>query len=259
MDRSCKCGICDDCLKRLREAGGDDSSSCSSPSTETSGITPSSDSNKPDSTSGKEPSETGAVAGKHPRLSSSATLSSGSMPEIIADDSMSVSARTAALVESLSRGPASQATDPSTSSSETGLGVVLDDPPECYSGTGTLSELTCSSLVSPDDCFPPPYETSSSAKASVDLTSPDQSDAPQSEAPQSPMDVSGSQPPSPVDYSTDLAASESLPPMDLSEPGHSTDSPLLIAEAGGSVGVRRVALAQEQHVQRGQDVRPLYR
>ncbi|KAL1481862.1 hypothetical protein MTO96_015261 [Rhipicephalus appendiculatus] len=100
-------------------------------STETSSITPSGDSNKPDSTSGKEPSETRAVAGTHPLLSPSGTLSSGSMPEIIADDSMSVSARTAALAESLSRGPSSQASDPASSlgtTSESDPAVILDPP-----------------------------------------------------------------------------------------------------------------------------------
>lgn len=216
MQPSCECGKCDDCLKRLLEAGCREESSCCSTSTDTSPATPSADGSKPDSSSGKQPSDTKAVAGKHPPLSSSATLSSGSMPEEIADDTFA---------ESLPRDPTSQATDPSTSSSETGLGVVLEDQLECFSGTGTLSELTCSSLISPDDCFRPPHETAGSTKASVDLTRPDKSDDPHSQAPLSPMDFSSSEPRSPVDYSTDIAASVSLPPMDPSSSSHCTNSP----------------------------------
>lgn len=225
MDRLCTCDICDDCLKRLREAGGNKGSSCSSLTTETTDITPSGESNRPDSTSNKEPSDTDAVAAPQLHLSSSGTLSSSSMPDISADESMSESAKTAALEESPSRGPSSLATDTTvtlgTSSPGTGPAVKLDAPSEC--GTRTLSDLT--SIEAPDDGLPSPTATLALTKTTLGLTSPDQSDAtePPSSHPQSPMDVS--EPLSSVDYSSDLDASVSLPPMNLSRSETGTDLP----------------------------------
>ncbi|KAL1416549.1 hypothetical protein MTO96_027851 [Rhipicephalus appendiculatus] len=167
----------------------------------------------------------GVLAGTHPPLSSSTTLFSGSIPE--ADESMSVSARTAAQAESLSRGTAAQAINPTaavgTSASETGSAVVLEAALECVSGTSTLSESAYSSFVSPQDRFPPPSAMSTLTKASRGSTSPDQpteTRPPPPELTQSPMCVSGGEAPSFFRCSTDLAISV---PLDLAVLEHDTD------------------------------------
>lgn len=180
-------------------------------------LTPSGDISKPRSSSYKGPSRsgTGAMAGTHPRLSSSATLSSGSMPEISADD---ISARTAALAESLSPGLSSQATEASgtidTPSSETGP-AAMDTTPEGAGGRATLSELTYQSLSGVEEYYPSPQERLRlQHQLGLPPASADQREAMQLAGAHSPMDVSKSEGLSPVDYSTDLAASVSLPPMD---------------------------------------------
>ncbi|KAL1436280.1 hypothetical protein MTO96_049795 [Rhipicephalus appendiculatus] len=140
---------------------------------------------------------------------------------------MSVSARTTALAESLSRGTGAQAIDPSaafgTSSSETDYAVVLEATSKCVTGTRTLSELAYSSFVSPQDRFPPPSAMSTLTKAPRGLTNPDQpteTRPPPPEPTRFPRYVSGGEARSSCRCSTDLATAV---PMDLTVLEDGTD------------------------------------
>ncbi|KAL1420233.1 hypothetical protein MTO96_024454 [Rhipicephalus appendiculatus] len=167
----------------------------------------------------------GALARTRPPLSSSTTLFSGSFPD--ADDTMSVSARTTALAESLSRGTGAQAIDPTaafgTSSSDTDYAVALESTPKRVTGTSTLSQLAYTSFVTPQDRFPPPSAMSTLTKAPRGLTDPDQpteTRPPPPQPTQSPMCVSGGEAPSSFRCSTDLATAV---PMDLTVLEDGTD------------------------------------
>lgn len=195
---------------------GSGGSSCSSPSTETTALTLSTESRQLTSSSDKAAtkSATAGQAGTHPRLST-ATLSSGSMADYSADDEMSISARTAALAESLSRGPDSQAAGSlETSSSGTGA-AAMETAAGGAEAQRTLSKVTFPPGSPDDDCFLPPGATTLSKTALAQSeTNPDQSEAtqpPTSQEPQSPMDVSGSEGTSSAEFSFDLSASSGLP------------------------------------------------
>ncbi|KAL1429866.1 hypothetical protein MTO96_015373, partial [Rhipicephalus appendiculatus] len=143
---------------------------------------------------------------------------------------MVVSTRTTATAESLFRGRAAQAMNPSaavgTSASETDSAVVLEATSKCVTGTRTLSELASSSFVSPQDCFPPPSAMSTLTKAPRGLTNPDQTTEtrpPPPEPTRSPMCVIGGEARSFFRCSTDLATAV---PMDLTVLEHCTDPSL---------------------------------
>ncbi|XP_075530771.1 uncharacterized protein LOC142563927 [Dermacentor variabilis] len=230
-DSSCKCGVCDECLERGRDSpssrqgstkrpkvekpmpeeemdaasevregeeaqrdprvSSSSGSSCSSPSTETTGLTLSTESHQltsPEKAVSKR--ATATQAGTHPRLST-ATLSSGSVGEYSADDEMSTSSTAAKKVKLLSRRLASRATGVlGTSSSKTGVAAAR----------GTDAQRTSSDATSPegdDDCFlPPEAPAPRKTTPAQSETNPDQSEAtqpPTSQEPPTPMDVGGSE------------------------------------------------------------------
>ncbi|XP_054934366.1 uncharacterized protein [Dermacentor andersoni] len=229
---SCKCGVCDECLERGRDSpssqqgstkrpkveqpmpeeemdatsdvregeevqrdprvSSSSGSSCSSPSTETTALTLSTEGHQLTSPPEKAASKsaTATQAGTHPRLSA-ATLSSGSVGDYSADDEMSTSSTAAKKVKSLSRRPASRATGAlGTSSSKTGAAAAGE----------TEAQRTSSDATSPegddDDCFlPPEAPAPRKTKPAQSETNPDQSEAtqpPTSQEPPTPMDVGGS-------------------------------------------------------------------